>query len=133
MEKKYICSCSFGKDSLAMLLRLIKEKRQIDEVIFYDTGMEFESIYHNRNKIKTLLSANKINNKKKIKILMQEIDKTCFKGTYIYEIRITNRGIKNFYKTAKTLVLKLAKYKHTVIYITDTVRYWNALSSIKKE
>ena len=38
-----------------------------------------------------------------------------------------------FLQNSKTFVLELAKYKHTVIYITDTVRYWNALSSIKKE
>lgn len=70
------------------------------------------------NKIKTLLSANKINNKKKIKILMQKIDKTCFKGTYIYEIRITNRGIKNFYKTAKTSYItpKLRKGLYKISY-----------------
>ena len=58
--EKYICSCSFGKDSLAMLLRLLKEKRQIDEVIFFDTGMEFNSIYHNRDRIKTVLEAENI-------------------------------------------------------------------------
>lgn len=59
-EKKYICSCSFGKDSLAMLLRLIEENKQIDEVIFYDTGMEFESIYSNRDRIKALLEQKEI-------------------------------------------------------------------------
>lgn len=58
--KRYICSCSFGKDSLAMLLRLLKEKRQIDEVIFFDTGMEFNSIYHNRDRIKTALETENI-------------------------------------------------------------------------
>ena len=36
---KYIASCSFGKDSLAMVLRLIEEKYPLDEVIFYDTGI----------------------------------------------------------------------------------------------
>lgn len=51
----YICSCSFGKDSLAMLLKLIEENKPIDEVIFYDTGMEFNSIYHNRNRVKDIL------------------------------------------------------------------------------
>lgn len=58
--KKYICSCSFGKDSLAMLLKLLEEKRQIDEVIFFDTGMEFNSIYHNRDRIKAVLQSENI-------------------------------------------------------------------------
>lgn len=52
---KYIASCSFGKDSLAMILRIIKEQLPLDEVIFFDTGMEFDSIYKNRDKIRTIL------------------------------------------------------------------------------
>ena len=52
---KFIASCSFGKDSLAMVLRLLEENKPLDEVIFFDTGMEFDSIYHNRDKIKEIL------------------------------------------------------------------------------
>ncbi|MCX4312835.1 phosphoadenosine phosphosulfate reductase [Anaerocaecibacter muris] len=43
----YIASCSCGKDSLAMVLRLIKEKKPLDEIVFYDTDMEFKCIYDN--------------------------------------------------------------------------------------
>ena len=57
---KYIASCSFGKDSLAMLLKLIEEKEPLDEVIFYDTGMEFKSIYNIRDKIVVLLKERNI-------------------------------------------------------------------------
>ena len=52
---KYIASVSFGKDSLAMLLLLIENSYDIDEVIFYDTGMEFQAIYNTRDIIKGLL------------------------------------------------------------------------------
>lgn len=52
---KFVASCSFGKDSLAMVLRLLEENKPLDEVIFFDTGMEFDSIYHNRDRIKELL------------------------------------------------------------------------------
>lgn len=52
---KYIASVSFGKDSLAMLLMLIEKKCKLDEVIFYDTGMEFKAIYDTRNIVKELL------------------------------------------------------------------------------
>lgn len=52
---KYIASVSFGKDSLAMLLRLIEEKIPLDEVIFYDTGMEFKAIYNIRDKMLPIL------------------------------------------------------------------------------
>ena len=57
---KYIASVSFGKDSLAMLLRLVEEKEPLDEVIFYDTGMEFNAIYNIRDKIKKLLEKHNI-------------------------------------------------------------------------
>lgn len=50
--KYFISSCSNGKDSLAMTYRLIEEKRPLDEIIFYDTGMEFSPIYHNWDKLK---------------------------------------------------------------------------------
>ena len=57
---KYIASVSFGKDSLAMLLILIEKKWELDEVIFYDTGMEFKAIYNTRDRVKTLLEEKNI-------------------------------------------------------------------------
>ena len=54
--ERYIASVSFGKDSLAMLLRLIEENKPLDEVVFYDTGMEFKAIYNIRDKVKQLLN-----------------------------------------------------------------------------
>ncbi len=41
----YIVSFSGGKDSTAMLLRLVEEHRPIDEIIFIDTGIEFPELY----------------------------------------------------------------------------------------
>lgn len=52
---KYIASCSFGKDSLAMVLLLIEKGYPLDEVIFYDTEMEFQAIYYNRDKLSKIL------------------------------------------------------------------------------
>lgn len=57
---KYIAPVSWGKDSLAMLIRLINESRPLDEVVFYDTGMEFNAIYEIRDKIVPILKANSI-------------------------------------------------------------------------
>lgn len=57
---KYIASVSFGKDSLAMLLLLIENRYDIDEVIFYDTGMEFQAIYIARDIVKEMLEEEKI-------------------------------------------------------------------------
>lgn len=38
-----------------MVLRILEENLPLDEVIFFDTGMEFDSIYRNRDKMRTLL------------------------------------------------------------------------------
>ncbi len=57
---KYIASVSFGKDSLAMLLLLLDKKEPLDEVIFYDTGMEFQAIYDIRDKIIHILKGRNI-------------------------------------------------------------------------
>lgn len=38
---RYIASVSFGKDSLAMVLLILERGLPLDEVVFYDTGMEF--------------------------------------------------------------------------------------------
>ena len=57
---KYIASCSFGKDSLALVLRLIEDNYPLDEVVYYNTGAEFKAIEENKDKIKVLLKAKNI-------------------------------------------------------------------------
>lgn len=53
---RFVANVSWGKDSLAMLLRLLEEKRPLDEVMFYDTTMEFQAIYDTRDKVLPLLA-----------------------------------------------------------------------------
>lgn len=62
---KYIASVSFGKDSLAMLLMLLEKNYNLDEIIFYDTGMEFNAIYYTRDLVLEILRD--LSNYKKIK------------------------------------------------------------------
>ena len=57
---KYIASCSFGKDSLAMILTIIEHGLPLDEVVFYDTGMEFQALYNVRDAVLPLLRKNGI-------------------------------------------------------------------------
>lgn len=59
-DRIYIASCSFGKDSLAMVLKLIELNYPLDEVVYYDTGMEFQAIYNIRDKILPLLEQHNI-------------------------------------------------------------------------
>ena len=57
---EYIASVSFGKDSLAMLLMLIEKKYPLTEVVFYDTGKEFDCIYKIRDKMLPILKQKSI-------------------------------------------------------------------------
>ena len=50
-----VASVGFGKDSLAMLLLLLERNTRLDEVIFYNSEMEFQAIYDIRDRIKPVL------------------------------------------------------------------------------
>ena len=54
---RYVANVSFGKDSLAMVLMLIEKGYPLDEVIFYDTGKEFQAIYNLRDRLKPMLES----------------------------------------------------------------------------
>lgn len=55
MDKKYIVSFSGGKDSTAMLLKLIEQGKRIDEIIFIDTGVEFPEMYEHIQKVEEMI------------------------------------------------------------------------------
>ena len=55
-----IASVSWGKDSTAMVLVMLEKGYPLDEVISYDTGMEFQAIYNVRDKILPLLAEKNI-------------------------------------------------------------------------
>lgn len=52
---RYIASVSFGKDSLAMLIKLLKLNYPLDEVVYFDIGAEFGCIKTNGDKMKQIL------------------------------------------------------------------------------
>lgn len=51
----YVASLSCGKDSLAMVLRLMEEGYPLTHVVFYDTGMEYGAIYRILEKIEPMI------------------------------------------------------------------------------
>lgn len=87
---KYIASVSFGKDSLAMLLKLIELKYPLDEVVFYDTGMEFKAIYNLRDKIKPMLE--------KLGIKYTELKPCCDFYYKMFDKLVCKRGTKEIHK-----------------------------------
>lgn len=50
-DKLYVASLSGGKDSTAMVLRLVEEQRPLDLVLFCDTGLEFPQMYDHVRKV----------------------------------------------------------------------------------
>ena len=49
---KHIVSFSGGKDSTAMLLRMLEENMQVDEILFCDTGKDFPDMLEHIEKVK---------------------------------------------------------------------------------
>ena len=48
------------KDSLAMLLRLLEENKPLDEVVYFNNGMDFQAIYNIRDKVLPILKERNI-------------------------------------------------------------------------
>lgn len=53
----YVASFSGGKDSLAMVLRLMEERYPLTHVVFFDTGMEFAAVYRNVDRMEEICKA----------------------------------------------------------------------------
>lgn len=56
MDDYHVVSFSGGKDSTAMLLHMIELDMHIDEVINFDTGVEFPSMYEHIEKVSDILT-----------------------------------------------------------------------------
>ena len=56
MKEKHIVSFSGGKDSTAMLLKMIELNYKIDEIIFIDTGVEFPEMYKHIHDIENYIN-----------------------------------------------------------------------------
>lgn len=66
---KYIASFSGGKDSTAMLLKLLEENKPVDDIIYCDTGKEFPQMYEHIEKVKKYI---KQKHNKEITVLKAE-------------------------------------------------------------
>lgn len=54
-KQRRVASFSGGKDSTAMVLRLIKEGRPLDEIVFFDTGWEFPQMYDHISRVEAFI------------------------------------------------------------------------------
>ena len=55
MNEKHIVMFSGGKDSTALLLKMIELNMQIDEIISVDTGVEFPEMYNHIKKVENFI------------------------------------------------------------------------------
>ncbi len=55
---KHIVSFSGGKDSTAMLLKMLEDNWKIDEIIFCDTGKEFPDMYEHIRQVQNYIVRN---------------------------------------------------------------------------
>jgi len=53
---KQIASLSGGKDSTAMLLMMLEREEQIDDIVFFDWGVEFPQMYEHLDKLESYIS-----------------------------------------------------------------------------
>lgn len=85
---KHIVSFSGGKDSTAMLLKMIENNMQIDEIIFCDTGKEFPQIYEHIKKVEQYIN-------RKIIVLKSEKSFDYYMFEHI-KTRGKNKGKKGY-------------------------------------
>lgn len=108
--KKYIVSLSGGKDSTAMLLKLIENNEPIDEIIYCDVGKEFPQMYDHIAKLEKYIG-------QKITVLKSEknydyymFDHIKTKGKNIGQKGYSWAGIKQRWCTSKLKTDVIQKY-----------------------
>jgi len=90
-KQKHIVSFSGGKDSTAMLLRMIELDMPIDEIVFADTGLEFPELYDYIEKVEKFIGR---------KVIVLKSKYTWDERFYGKYVRGFNKGkIRGFPKT----------------------------------
>lgn len=74
----HLVSLSGGKDSTAMVLKMLEMDSPINEVVTFDTGMEFPEMYDHLNKLYNVLT------KKQIKV-------TVLRASHTFEYHLVER------------------------------------------
>ena len=94
---KHIVNFSGGKDSTAMLLKMIEKDMPIDEIIFCDTGKEFPEMYEHIEKVEKYINIpiTKLKSMETFDELMFEHIKT--KGKMVYN-KIKNANDRAIFK-----------------------------------
>ena len=97
MTKKdlFVCSFSGGKDSTAMLLRLLESAMPVDVILFNDTCLEFEQLYEHIDKVEQYI-------KRYTDIGITRIEPEHSFEFYFYDVPIHHRKQTEFNKRLGT-------------------------------
>jgi 3'-phosphoadenosine 5'-phosphosulfate sulfotransferase (PAPS reductase)/FAD synthetase len=96
---EHIVSFSGGKDSTAMLLMMIEKNMPITDIIFCDTGMEFEEMYQHIDKVENYIN-------RKITVLKSEKTFEYLLGEHVKKNGGVGYGWPDFKNRWCTQVLK---------------------------
>lgn len=88
---KHMVQFSGGKDSTAMLKKMIEQKWDIDEVVFFDTGWEFNAIYQSIEDMRIFLK------KMGIKFTILKSERSFDYLAFEKEVHKRNRTVQNGY------------------------------------
>lgn len=84
-EPKHIVSFSGGKDSTAMLFKMIEKKMKIDHILYFDTGWEYPEMEYHIEKVRSI-----IQRETDIEFNTLKPDKPF--EYYLFDFQITKRG-----------------------------------------
>ena len=82
--QKHIVAFSGGKDSTAMLLKLLDSNARVDDIVFCDTGLEFPEMYEHIKKVERFID-------RKITILQSKYD---FEYYMLYKKKGSRQKVK---------------------------------------
>lgn len=121
--KKYVVSFSGGKDSSAMLLKLIENNEPIDEIIYCDVGKEFPQMYEHIAKLEKYIGQNitVLKSDKDFDYYMFDHIKT--KGKNIGQKGYSWAGIRQRWCTSKLKTDVIHKYIKEKYKNSDVIQY----------
>ncbi len=114
MDLVHVVSFSGGKDSTALLLKMLESNMQIDEIVFCDTGVEFPEMYRHIERVKKYidLPITTLKSKHTFEYLMFDYEKRKGKGkgnkgyswpdfknrwcTYLLKQQLINQHLKRY-------------------------------------
>lgn len=121
--KKYVVSLSGGKDSSAMLLKLIENNEPIDEIIYCDIGKEFPQMYEHIAKLEKYIG-------RKITVLKSDkgydyymFDHVKTKGKNVGQKGYSWAGIRQRWCTSKLKTDVIRKYLKEHYKDFDVIQY----------